>query len=122
VRHARSCCGVGLTAAALLLAGCTRQKTIELTPGVPFTDVLEVGRQLGMTAQRDPVSQAVILSDAANQVVICPGTAVALVNDRFVDLGRPAQYHEGRLIVPVEGLKRVTGSLKPRPLRRRGRT
>ena len=70
--------------------------------------VLEVGRELGMSARRDPVSQAIILSDAVNQVTICPGTAVALVNDKLVDLGRPAQYYKGRLIVPVEGLRRVT--------------
>jgi len=121
VRASRIVYSTGLLATVLVVAGCAGQRPIEPIPGVRFTDVLAVGRELGMTAQRDPVTQAIVLTDAANQVVICPGTAVALVNGKFVDLGRPARYHAGRLVVPVVGLRRITRLLKPRPVARRER-
>jgi hypothetical protein len=119
VRRSTCVFETALLLATLTLVGCANHRTVEPVPGVPFTDVLAVGRELGMAAQRDPVSQGIILSDAVNRVVICPGTAVAMVNREYVDLGRPARYHEGRLVVPVAGLKRITARLKPRPIERR---
>lgn len=112
-----------ILAAVAGLAGCRTadQQPVEPAQGVAFVDVLDLARELGMAAQRDTVTQGLILSDGVNQIVVSPGTSQALVNGRFVSLGLPAQFHQGRLVMPAQAVKPVTAALKPRPARgRRG--
>jgi len=99
------------------LAGCdgANRRPDEPVPTVEVTDVLNVAGELGMKVERDAVSQALILTDGVNRVVITPETPVALVNGAFVNMGASARFRDGRLLVPVRGLKRVTDRLKPRP-------
>ena len=110
----------GLLFAAALAAGCTHSTEPYGPHDVQYADVIDLATELRMAVARDKTTQALILSDAANQVVVSPGTSTALVNGHYVDMGRPARAYQGSLIVPVEGVKRITALLKPRPSSRGG--
>ena len=119
MRPWKACCMVAVFSVAVASTGggCSGPRTGEPLPAPSWVDVMEAAHELGMAVERDPVSQALVLTDEANRVVVCPGVAEALVNGAFVELGAPARFHEGRLVIPVEGLRRVTARLKARPAR-----
>jgi hypothetical protein len=112
--------GWALMLAGASAAGCHTQRRTEPTPEVPYADVLQVAQELGMHIQRDRSTQALILEDPVNRIVVAPGLTYALVNGQYVDLGWEARTYQGRLIMPAEGVRRITKLLKSRPAHRAG--
>ena len=112
--------GFALVGVGLLAVGCATTPRRPEPPGSPlYTDVAEAARYLKMNVSRDAAAGAIVLTDGTNRVVILPGSATAMVNSRPVDLGQSAGYYQGRLVVPVDGLRRIAGHLRPRPAGRR---